>query len=69
LAFNITKHLSKVRIWDGSTPWLIHGYDAIRTLFTDSRTTASTSSREMVKLDLTLAVPDLFSKLAVVTGA
>ena len=22
------KQLSRVRIWDGSTPWLIHGYDA-----------------------------------------
>ena len=31
------KPLSRVRIWDGSTPWLITGYDAIRALFTDSR--------------------------------
>ncbi|WP_445160413.1 cytochrome P450 [Mycobacterium sp. Dal123C01] len=38
LALNDTKQLSRVRIWDGSTPWLIHGYDAIRALFTDSRT-------------------------------
>ncbi|SOX54041.1 cytochrome P450 [Mycobacterium ahvazicum] len=38
LALNATKQLSRVRIWDGSTPWLIHGYDAIRSLFTDSRT-------------------------------
>src|SRR5271167_903937 len=37
LAFNDSKQLSKVRIWDGSTPWLIHGYDAIRALFTDAR--------------------------------
>jgi cytochrome P450 len=37
LALNDTKQLSRVRIWDGSTPWLIHGYDAIRALFTDSR--------------------------------
>jgi len=29
--------LSRVRIWDGSTPWLITGYDAVRTLFSDSR--------------------------------
>ncbi|HXA11166.1 MAG TPA: cytochrome P450, partial [Mycobacterium sp.] len=28
LALNATKQLSRVRIWDGSTPWLIHGYDA-----------------------------------------
>jgi cytochrome P450 len=26
-----------VRIWDGSTPWLITGYEAIRSLFSDSR--------------------------------
>jgi cytochrome P450 len=38
LALNATKQLSRVRIWDGSTPWLITGYDAIRALFTDSRT-------------------------------
>ena len=38
LELNDTKQLSRVRIWDGSTPWLIHGYDAIRALFTDSRT-------------------------------
>jgi cytochrome P450 len=38
LALNATKQLSRVRIWDDSTPWLIHGYDAIRALFTDSRT-------------------------------
>jgi cytochrome P450 len=29
--------LSRVRIWDGSTPWLITGYDEARTLFSDSR--------------------------------
>ncbi|MCV7032064.1 cytochrome P450 [Mycobacterium sherrisii] len=38
LALNTSRQLSRVRIWDGSTPWLIHGYEAIRTLFTDSRT-------------------------------
>jgi hypothetical protein len=38
LALNTTKQLSKVRIWDGSTPWLIYGYGAIRTLYTDLRT-------------------------------
>jgi cytochrome P450 len=38
LELNDIKELSRVRIWDGSTPWLIHGYDAIRSLFTDSRT-------------------------------
>jgi hypothetical protein len=40
LALNATKQLNKVRIWDGSRPWLIHGYDAIRTVFTDLRTSA-----------------------------
>ena len=29
--------MSRVRIWDGSTPWLITGYDEVRTLFSDSR--------------------------------
>ena len=29
--------LSRVRIWDGSTPWLITGYDEARALFADSR--------------------------------
>ncbi|MDT5092542.1 MAG: hypothetical protein QOH60_1905 [Mycobacterium sp.] len=38
LELNTERQLSKVRIWDGSTPWLIHGYEAIRELFTDSRT-------------------------------
>jgi cytochrome P450 len=29
--------LSRVKIWDGSTPWLITGYDEARALFSDSR--------------------------------
>jgi len=29
--------LSRVRIWDGSTPWLITGYEEARSLFADSR--------------------------------
>ncbi|SPM40405.1 Cytochrome P450 [Mycobacterium numidiamassiliense] len=29
--------LSRVRIWDGSTPWLITGYEQVRDLFSDSR--------------------------------
>ena len=32
-----TKPLSRVRIWDGSTPWLITGYEVARELFADSR--------------------------------
>ena len=31
------KPLSRVRIWDGSTPWLITGYEQCRELFSDSR--------------------------------
>ncbi len=31
------KPLSRVRIWDGSTPWLITGHEAARELFADSR--------------------------------
>ncbi|MBV9321029.1 MAG: cytochrome P450, partial [Mycobacterium sp.] len=37
LALNTVKPLSRVRIWDGTTPWLITGYEAIRALFSDSR--------------------------------
>ncbi len=37
LELNGVKQLSRVRIWDDSTPWLVHGYEAIRELFTDSR--------------------------------
>jgi cytochrome P450 len=29
--------LSRVKIWDGSTPWLITGYEEARTLFSDHR--------------------------------
>jgi len=29
--------LSRVRIWDGSTPWLITGYEVARALFADAR--------------------------------
>lgn len=29
--------LSRVKIWDGSTPWLITGYEVARSLFSDSR--------------------------------
>ncbi|BBY09241.1 hypothetical protein MNVI_45590 [Mycobacterium noviomagense] len=37
LALNASRQLSRVRIWDGSTPWLITGYEAIRALFSDAR--------------------------------
>jgi cytochrome P450 len=37
MALSEVKPLSKVRIWDGSTPWLITGYEEVRTLFSDSR--------------------------------
>jgi cytochrome P450 len=32
-----TNPVSRVRIWDGSTPWLITGYEEARALFADSR--------------------------------
>ncbi|MGB8390506.1 MAG: cytochrome P450 [Mycobacterium sp.] len=37
LALAESKPLSRVRIWDGSTPWLITGYEEVRALFSDSR--------------------------------
>ncbi|EUA30448.1 cytochrome P450-SU2 domain protein [Mycobacterium xenopi 4042] len=37
LALGQSKPLSRVRIWDGSTPWLITGYEEVRTLFSDPR--------------------------------
>ncbi|WP_276053992.1 cytochrome P450 [Mycobacterium mantenii] len=37
LALAEAKPLSRVRIWDGSTPWLITGHEEVRALFSDSR--------------------------------
>ncbi|GFG66726.1 cytochrome P450 [Mycobacterium kubicae] len=37
MALAAQKPLSRVRIWDGSTPWLITGYEECRELFSDSR--------------------------------
>jgi cytochrome P450 len=37
LELNAAQQLNRVRIWDGSTPWLITGYEAIRSLFADGR--------------------------------
>ncbi|MEO3757005.1 cytochrome P450 [Mycobacterium sp. B14F4] len=37
LQLNEISQLSRVRIWDGSTPWLVTGYEAIRSLFADGR--------------------------------
>jgi cytochrome P450 len=37
LELGATKPVSRVRIWDGSTPWLITGYEEARALFSDSR--------------------------------
>jgi cytochrome P450 len=37
LEMNESKPLSHVRIWDGSTPWLITGHAVARELFADSR--------------------------------
>ncbi len=37
LEMNKVKGLARVRIWDGSTPWLITGHEEARALFADSR--------------------------------
>jgi cytochrome P450 len=37
LALAEANPLSRVEIWDGSTPWLITGYEEVRSLFSDSR--------------------------------
>jgi cytochrome P450 len=37
LKLGTTTPVARVRIWDGSTPWLITGYDEARALFSDSR--------------------------------
>jgi cytochrome P450 len=37
LEMGAAKALSRVRIWDGSTPWLITGHDVARELFADAR--------------------------------
>jgi cytochrome P450 len=37
LKMNETKPLSRVRIWNGTTPWLITGHEVARTLFADPR--------------------------------
>lgn len=37
MALAEARPLSRVRIWDGSTPWLITGYEECRELFSDSR--------------------------------
>ncbi len=37
MALAESKPLSRVRIWDGSTPWLVTGYEQCRELFSDSR--------------------------------
>jgi cytochrome P450 len=37
MALSEARPLSRVRIWDGSTPWLITGHEAVRELFSDAR--------------------------------
>lgn len=37
MVLGAARSLSRVRIWDGSTPWLITGYEEARALFSDSR--------------------------------
>lgn len=36
-----TSPLSRVRLWDGSTPWLVTGFDEVRTLLGDPRVSAN----------------------------
>jgi cytochrome P450 len=59
--------IARVEIWDGSTPWLVSGYDEVRTLLRDQRLSAgpehpnyphSTPSRFMQRLSfLTMDAP------------
>jgi cytochrome P450 len=37
LKMNATKPLSRVKIWNGTTPWLITGHEVARALFADPR--------------------------------
>lgn len=37
MALAAQRPLSRVQIWDASTPWLVTGYEAVRTLFSDPR--------------------------------
>ena len=37
LELNADKPLHRVRIWNGTTPWLITGYDEVRALYADPR--------------------------------
>ena len=37
LDMNDSKPLSRVRIWNGTTPWLVTGHEVARALFADSR--------------------------------
>ena len=37
MELSAVRPLCRVKIWDGSTPWLITGYEEVRTLFSDSR--------------------------------
>ncbi|GAA5065403.1 cytochrome P450 [Nocardia callitridis] len=36
-ALGTRKPLSRIKIWDGSTPWLVTGYDELKTLMADPR--------------------------------
>ncbi|HET6704288.1 cytochrome P450 [Amycolatopsis sp.] len=67
-AVQATAPIARVEIWDGSTPWLISGYDEVRTLLRDPRLSAapehpgyphSTPSRFMQRLSfLTMDAPE-----------
>ena len=45
--------LSRVRIWDGSTPWLITGHEVARELFADARVSVDANKSGWFTLRLT----------------
>lgn len=40
-ALSRTAPISRVRLWDGSTPWMVSGYKEVRSLLRDSRVSSS----------------------------
>ena len=45
------KPLSRVRIWNGTTPWLITGHEVARALFADSRVSVDDRHRRLPALE------------------
>ena len=50
------KPLSRVRIWNGTTPWLITGHEVARALFSDSRVSVDDRRRRLPALERAHAV-------------